>query len=163
MPPRAPEALGCGPLAAAPHERAVLAGALRAQLALDGALSFEAVGSSMEPTVPGGSVLRVTPLAAPLAVGELVAFVPARGPLVCCHRVVAIDADGRVLTQGDRHRVSDGYAPPEHVVGVVRSFELGGRTYPLAQDRPRPRPSAYRVQRQRVARLIRRMHAALAP
>jgi len=40
----------------------VHAEALREQVARDGALVFEAVGSSMTPTVPGGGVLRVGPL-----------------------------------------------------------------------------------------------------
>jgi hypothetical protein len=139
--------------------RAVLADALRAQLAREGAVRMDALGSSMEPTVPGGSVLRVERLAGTLAVDELVAFVPDRGALLCCHRVVAIDQRGHVLTQGDRHRVADGFARPDQVIGVVRSFELGGKTYAAGPHQPRPRPSLYRLQRQRLVRLLRRLRA----
>jgi hypothetical protein len=134
---------------------------LREQLARDGALELEAVGSSMEPTVPGGSALHIEPLYGAPAVDELVAFVPDRGALVCCHRVVAIDGRGHVLTQGDRHRAADGFARPDQLVGVVRSFELGGRAYAVAPQLPRPRPSKYRMQRQRLVRLLRRMRVAL--
>jgi len=76
--------------------------------------------------------------------------------------VVALDANGSVLTQGDRHRAPDGFVSPEHIIGVVHSFELGGRTYSVAPSQPRPRPSAYRMQRQRITRVLRRLSARRA-
>lgn len=114
----------------------------------------------MEPTVPGGSVLRVEPIADAPALDELVAFVPDRGALLCCHRVVAIDARGHLLTQGDHHSAPDGFARPDQIIGVVRSFELGGRAYPVAPQQPRPKPSLYRMQRQRLVRFVRRLRAS---
>ena len=136
-----------------------LACALREQLARDGALELEATGSSMEPTVPGGSTLRIEALTGAPAIDELIAFVPDRGEMLCCHRVVALDATGDVLTQGDRLKSPDGFARPDQIIGVVRSFALGGREYPLSPELPRPRPSAYRAQRQRLSRLLRRLRA----
>jgi hypothetical protein len=141
-------------------ERALLAFALREQLACEGALEIEAQGSSMEPTVPGGSVLRVEPLFGLPAPGELIAFVPQRGALLCCHRVVARDGASHVVTQGDRHGAPDASSPLERIVGVVRSFTLGGRAYAVGPELPRPRPSLYRRQRQRLVRLVRRVRAA---
>jgi hypothetical protein len=137
--------------------RALLAESMRSELAKAGAIELEAIGSSMEPTVPGGSVLKVERISGSPAIDELVAFVPDRGALLCCHRVVGLDDAGRVLTRGDRHRSSDGFARPDQIVGVVRSFALGGREYALGPQLPRPRPSRYRAQRQRLARLLRRL------
>jgi hypothetical protein len=137
--------------------RDVLAGALREQIAREGALELEAIGSSMEPTLPGGSVVRIEPLTGAPAHGELVALVPEGGALLCCHRVVAFDERGYVLTQGDRTGVPDGYAATDRLIGVVRSFTLGGRAYAVGPLLPRPRPSFYRIQRQRLARALRRL------
>jgi hypothetical protein len=119
---------------------------------------MEAIGSSMEPTVPGGSVLCIEPLRGAPAIDELIVFVPDRGELLCCHRVIARDERGHFLTQGDRHSAPDGFARPDQVVGVVRSFALGGRDYRVGANLPRPRPSAYRMQRQRFVRLMRRLN-----
>jgi hypothetical protein len=141
--------------------RELLACALREQLTRDGALDMEAVGSSMEPTVPGGSVLSIEPLHGAPAIDDLIVFVPEHGELLCCHRVIAQDERGHILTQGDRHKTPDGFARPDQIIGVVRSFELGGRNYRLGPELPRPRPTAYRMQRQRLVRLLRRMRVAL--
>jgi hypothetical protein len=139
--------------------RDVLASALREQVAREGVIEIEALGSSMEPTVPGGSVLRIEPVQSSPVVDELVAFVSHRGALLTCHRVVAIDERGQLLTQGDRHRVPDGFVRPDQVIGIARSFKLGGRAYSVAPHLPRPRPSLYRAQRQRFVRLLRRLRA----
>jgi len=141
--------------------RELLARALREQIARDGALELVALGSSMEPTVPGGSALHIEPLSGTPAVDELIAFVPDCGVLLCCHRVVAIDDRGRVLTQGDRHRAPDGFARPDQLIGIVRSFELGGRAYAVSPQLPRPRPSKYRMQRERFVCVLRRLRVAL--
>lgn len=133
--------------------RAFLAETLRAQLADAVSIVLDAVGSSMEPTVPGGSVMTVEPLDGAPLVGELLVFVPEHGVLLACHRVVALDADGRALTQGDRHTAPDGFCDPSRFVGRVRSFTLGGRRYD-ATDRSQPPPSRYRVTRARVARVL---------
>jgi len=141
------------------HARDLLAETLRGQVARQGVLELEAQGSSMEPTVPGGSLLRIEPMTQAPSRGELIAFVPDRGALLCCHRVVAHDG-ARVVTQGDRHGAPDPSAPHDRIIGVVRSFTLGGRAYALGPDAPRPRPSLYRRQRQRIARALRRLRAA---
>jgi hypothetical protein len=140
--------------------RAFLAETLRAQLADAGSIAFGAVGASMAPTVPGGSVLRVEPLVGAPAVGELLAFVPPEGTLLCCHRVLALDAAGRALTQGDAHAAPDGYCEPSCFVGRVRTFMLGGRTYDASAQL---RPSAYRVTRARLARALARIAPRRAP
>ncbi len=133
----------------------MLASALREQLAGEGALELPALGASMARAVPGGSTVRVSPLARAPRVGELVAFVPASGPLLCCHRAVATRPDGAVLTQGDRHTAPDGWASADQVIGVVDSFRLGGREYDLTQGDARP--SRYRIERQRLSRVIDRL------
>jgi hypothetical protein len=141
--------------------RDVLASVVREEIALQGSIEMEARGSSMEPTVPGGSTLRIEPLHGVPAVGELVAFVSERGALLYCHRVIAVDeGTGQVTTQGDRHSQPDGLARLDQIVGIVRSFSLGGRIYSVSPDMPRPRPSAYRVQRQRLVRLMHRLRAS---
>jgi hypothetical protein len=139
--------------------RDALASVLREHLDREGSIEMEAIGSSMEPTVPGGSLLRIERLTSSPVVDELVAFVPDGGALFVCHRVVAVDDRGQVLTQGDRHPRPDGFSAPGRIVGVVRAFTLGGRLYAVGPALSRPRPSAYRVQRQRVVRLIRRLRA----
>jgi hypothetical protein len=139
--------------------RAFLAETLRAQLADAGSIAFDAMGSSMAPSVPGGSVMHVEPLASPPAVGELLAFVPESGALLCCHRVIALDSRGRALTQGDAHAMPDGYCEPICFVGRVRTFTLGGRTYDAAAQQ---RPSTYRVARARFGRAIARARARIA-
>lgn len=138
-----------------PSQRPVLAGALREQLARDGALELPAIGASMAKAVPGGSTLRVSPLGRAPRVGELIAFVPTDGPLLCCHRAVATRPDGAVLTQGDRHAAPDGWATPDQVIGVVDSFRLGGREYDLTQGDAQP--SRYRIERQRLSRVLDRL------
>jgi hypothetical protein len=109
----------------------------------------------MMPTVPGGSLLRVDALAGGPRRGELVAFVPTAGPLLCCHRAIATREDGAVLTQGDKHQAPDGWLRNDQVVGVVRSFRLGGKQFDLDRD-PSVRPSRYRVERQRLTRMYER-------
>jgi hypothetical protein len=140
--------------------RLLLAHTLREELASQGSIVMEALGSSMEPTVPGGSVLSIEPLRGPLCSEELIAFVPLKGVLLCCHRVVALDPEGSVRTQGDGRTTPDDAIVPEQVIGVVRSFVLGGRAYMLSPGARWPRPSAYRIQRQRATRLWRRLRAA---
>jgi hypothetical protein len=139
--------------------RKLLAQTLREELASRGALVMEALGSSMEPTVPGGSFLRIEPLRGAPPVDELIAFVPPRGVLVCCHRVVALEHEGCVRTQGDRRTTPDDWIPCDQIVGVVRCFKLGGQTYKLSPGSKRPRPSSYRAQCQRLERLWRRLRA----
>lgn len=142
------------------NARGVLAAVMREELTMHGSLEIEARGSSMEPTVPSGSTLRIEPLHGVPAVGELVAFVSEHGAPLYCHRVISVDErDGAVMTQGDHHALPDGLARFDQIVGVVRSFSLGGRAYSLGPELPRPRPSVYRVQRQRVARLMHRLRA----
>jgi hypothetical protein len=139
--------------------RVVLADTLREELAARGSLVMEASGTSMAPTVPTGSVLRIEPLRGPLRSDELIVFVPRQGVLLCCHRVVALGPEGTVRTQGDGRTTPDDAIGPERIVGVVRSFVLGGRAYALSPGARWPRPSAYRIQRQRVSRLLRRLSA----
>lgn len=142
------------------NARGVLASVLREEVAQQGSIEMAASGSSMEPTVPGGSTLRIEPLRGVPVIGELVAFVSERGALLYCHRVVAVDdRSGQITTQGDRHAQPDGLARLDQIVGIVRSFSLGGRAYSVGPELPRPRPSAYRVQRQRLVRLMHRLRA----
>lgn len=87
------------------------------------------MGRSMHPTIPGGSALEVEPLPPSLAVGDLLAFVADHRTAVCCHRVIAVRADGAALTRGDNNGWTDGWIEPERHVGVVRRYRTGGRWY----------------------------------
>jgi hypothetical protein len=80
---------------------------------------FRARGGSMWPTIPGGSLVEVTP-GAPKAAGELVAF--EREGRVVVHRVGQITADG-VVAQGDALGSADGVVPGERVLGTARVIE----------------------------------------
>ncbi|HEU4404294.1 MAG TPA: S24/S26 family peptidase [Polyangiaceae bacterium] len=81
------------------------------------AVTLRALGHSMEPTIPPGSVVRVEPCAErSLRWGDVAACVRPDGGLAL-HRVVARDAAGRVRTWGDAMRRPDDWAP--RVVGKV--------------------------------------------
>lgn len=131
--------------------RAALAAALREAVARGG-FSLEAIGSSMEPTVPGGSRLELAPLPVAPEVGALLVFLPADGPHPICHRVVRVQ-DGVMEVAGDRAGQVDHRVSADLAIGVVASFVFGGRRFgPLG-----PPPSRYRRIRARAGRRLRRL------
>lgn len=94
-------------------------------------------GISMEPTLRSAWRILVEPLPdRPLRRGEIAAFW--RNGILLVHRYLG---NGRF--QGDALPYPDGYVPPEHVVGIVRSFSSeSGQTVRIA-----PLPPAARLAR----------------
>lgn len=81
------------------------------------AVTLHALGHSMEPTIPPGSVVRVEPCGGrALRWGDVAACLRPDGGL-SLHRVVARDAEGRVRTWGDAMRGPDDWSP--RVLGKV--------------------------------------------
>jgi hypothetical protein len=121
---------------------------------------FATAGSSMEPMLPGGSFAEIAVLSSRLFPGDLLAFLPHTGREICCHRVIAVSAHGAALTRGDRSGICDGWVEPEHFVGVVRRYKVGGRWYATV---PLTKPNRYRRLRQRLERGVGRLAARWAP
>jgi hypothetical protein len=107
---------------------ASLVGALVEALGKGRSVTWRAIGHSMEPTIPPGSVVRVAPCQeGGVRRGEVVACLRPDGGLAL-HRVVARDATGRVRTWGDALPRPDDWAP--RVVGrVVGLPERPGRSW----------------------------------
>lgn len=101
---------------------------------------FRARGGSMWPSIPGGSLVEVTP-GAPRGTGELVAF--ERDGRVVIHRVLQITLEG-IVAQGDALEQADGVIAHERVLGTARVIERRGLRVRL------PRPGELRI----VARLL---------
>ncbi len=96
---------------------APIVGALVEALGRGRSVTLHALGHSMEPTIPPGSVVRVAPCGAGgVRRGELAACVRPDGGL-SLHRVIGRDAAGRVRTWGDALPRPDDWAP--RVVGKV--------------------------------------------
>ncbi len=108
----------------------------------------------MEPTMPSGCVAAVEALPERVQPGDVLACVAASSSAVYCHRVIAANADGAVLTRGDNRSVADGWVEPARQVGIVRRYAVGGRCFSASQH---IRPSAYRRTRQRVANWLARI------
>ena len=74
-------------------------------------------GSSMMPTLPPGSRLRLRCGGREPALGDVVAF--RSGGRLVIHRLTHLDAHGRLVCQGDANAASDPPITPQEVVGVV--------------------------------------------
>jgi signal peptidase I len=80
-------------------------------------VTWRALGHSMEPTIPAGSLVRVAPCeASALRRGDVAACVRPDGGLML-HRVVAFDGQNLVRTWGDAMPTPDD--APSPVVGKV--------------------------------------------
>ena len=130
--------------------RDALADAVRQHVRAFGIWKVASSGSSMEPTIPGGSLLEVEPLPEQLCVGDILAWVPGGRAAICCHRVIAVSASGAVLTRGDNRAAPDDCAPPSRHVGVVRRYWVGGRSFGAGLQIRSSTPSKYRRVRQRI-------------
>ena len=85
---------------------------------------------SMEPALPVGSLIVITPASDPLAVGEVITF-NGDGRLVT-HRIASIRPDGFPVTRGDANNVDDTFTNVT-VVGQVRfTIPLLGFVLPQA-------------------------------
>ncbi len=74
-------------------------------------------GASMAPSLVDGVQVEIRPLAGPPLPGEVVAW--ERGGRLVVHRVVSVDSEGRVVTQGDARAVLDPPCPRSAVLGRV--------------------------------------------
>jgi hypothetical protein len=133
-----------------PRTAEALAFALRERIAREGAWFMDACGRSMEPVLPDGSVLRVDGLPDQINVGDLLVFALTCRLGVCCHAVIANRPDGAVLTAGANNKAADGWIAPEHYIGVVRQYRIGGAWFSVAGRAP----SAYRLARHRMTRRL---------
>lgn len=87
---------------------------------------MRALGSSMWPTIPGGTELELHPVdpKAPPNPGAVVA-VHARDGRFLIHRVCGLRRDGALLVKGDNCPSPDGWFFPGEVVAVVRRMDDG--------------------------------------
>ena len=98
-------------------------------LARGESIRFIARGRSMWPFVLDGDHVVVEPIAAGLAVGDVVLLPhPGLGRL---HRVTAISSDGHVRVRGDALVQSDGWFPSEILAGRLVAIERNGRDRPV--------------------------------
>ncbi len=74
------------------------------------------VSSSMAPTIQAGDRLELGPPAA-LTIGTIIVF--RNDTLLICHRITAIDPQGRLSTRGDATQGPGEFVEPGSVIGVV--------------------------------------------
>ena len=74
------------------------------------------VSSSMAPTIQAGDRLELCPPAA-LTIGTIIVF--RNDTLLVCHRITAIDPQGRLSTRGDATQGAGEIVEPGSVIGVV--------------------------------------------
>lgn len=119
---------------------------VRAALAGRGSARIRVRGTSMEPTVAGGTTVRVTRARfADVVPGTVVAF--RGGPGMVVHRVV--ERTGRLLlTRGDNMQLFDPPVDEASFLGVVPDCAAAPGPSPLAASLPRsgPAPGAGRSQ-----------------
>lgn len=96
-----------------------------------------ALGGSMTPAIPSGCRVALLCTPAP-TLGDVVAA-RLHGSLVI-HRVVGLDAAGRVLLKGDSCPTPDGWIDPRDILGRVESIDDGSGPRPVpAASPPVPR------------------------
>ena len=93
-------------------------------------------GSSMSPTLIGGTQVEIRPLTAAPLPGDIVAWT--RLSRLVVHRVVRVEPSGSVVTRGDACCDPDPTCPPEALLGRVvlpsgkpprRSFSIRARDW----------------------------------
>ncbi len=92
-------------------------------------------GPSMIPTLRPGDGLLIEPYGhgQDIAPGDIVAHPHPEKGFDVVHRVIAVDAQGQLLTQGDNNPLADPYRlAPAAVLGRVAAARRGARTVPLA-------------------------------
>jgi signal peptidase I len=87
------------------------------------------LSGSMEPTIPTGGVVLISPISTgDIRVGDIIAFYNTN--MKVCHRVIAIEEGPplQFITKGDNNRAADiSPVPPENVLGrVVFTIPLAG-------------------------------------
>lgn len=90
---------------------------------------IRATGTSMEPTIPAGSLVRVSALAVPPKRGDVVLALPTDG-IAAVHRVRRIEGDN-VVTIGDNRLVEDRPVAAAAIAGIVDEMREGARTGPV--------------------------------
>ena len=98
------------------------------------------VSSSMAPTIQAGDRLELGPPAA-LTIGTIIVF--RNDALLVCHRITAIDPQGRLSTRGDATQGPGEIVQPGSVIGVVTGVMREGTHLSLEQN---PRMSSAAAQ-----------------
>ena len=86
-------------------------------------------GQSMQPTIPSGAVVRLSPLNGRLRGGEVVlALLPSEACVL--HRVIVAD-DTLVVLEGDGNLNPDPPTTAGHVIALATGMQVAGRTVPI--------------------------------
>jgi hypothetical protein len=112
-------------------EDAALIAAVRAMLAKERTW-FAMQTDSMFPYLRQGDETLLAAAGSPPERGAMVAFV--RGGKVFVHRLLRIDADGRIVARGDSNWKPDGPMDARRFVGVVAAVRRRGRETPRIKD-----------------------------
>ena len=96
--------------------------------------------SSMAPTIQAGDRLELGPPAA-LTIGTIIVF--RNDTLLVCHRITAIDPQGRLSTRGDATQGPGEFVEPGSVIGVVTGVMREG-THISLEINPRMSSAAAR-------------------
>lgn len=106
-------------------------------LAEEGEFHFPLAGTSMQPTIPAGSLLAIRPLTSPPLPGEVVVFVR-EGKLIA-HRLMRRVRLGRRVAwvaQGDNCPLPDPLLSPQQIIGrVYAASHAGQRVWPGRRQR----------------------------
>ncbi|MFZ9886672.1 MAG: S24/S26 family peptidase [Myxococcota bacterium] len=104
------------------------------------AVCMRAAGSSMWPSIPGGTMVELAPRGpAPLLPGAVVAARRDNGAFLI-HRVRGVRHDGSVLLQGDNCSRPDGWFEAREICAQVCRIDLGHGFVPVSSA-PLPRPN----------------------
>jgi hypothetical protein len=101
---------------------------MRDVISKDKRFRFRAKGFSMSPFIRDGDLITVSPLAgAPLAVGDVVAFINPPADKLTVHRIVTIKPDGLLIRGDNQAALGDGLIPVPNILGRVTLVERGGK------------------------------------
>ena len=102
---------------------------VQASLAQGTPVWIRAMGTSMEPTIPGGALVRVNALRRSVRRGDVILVLPMDG-VPSLHRVWRVD-DASVVTIGDNRLVPDAPVPRGSVAGLADKVRDGERVTDL--------------------------------
>ena len=88
-----------------------------------------ALGTSMEPTIPGQSWVWVKNITQPPVIGQIALYLNVKEELVC-HRIIAV-MDNHFLLKGDAHKQTGEWVHSEQVIGIAYAFQAGLKRYNL--------------------------------
>lgn len=89
--------------------------------------TLEVVSGSMEPTISVGDIILINTNVKNINKYDIVTFYDENGAFVT-HRVLAVEKDGSVLTQGDANNTVDGYIKRDKLVGkYIKKYNNAGK------------------------------------